>query len=87
MADRRHPLIRAFAEIPQEFIRRSPLVCPRFLADECPPEFAVFGPSQWNNENKWAEYKTWLLKPMTLGVFSVKIGDRGLVLQNGEKIN
>jgi DNA polymerase-3 subunit alpha len=50
-------------------------------------EFAVFGPSQWNNENKWAEYKTWLLKPMTLGVFSVKIGDRGLVLQNGEKIN
>ena len=50
-------------------------------------EFAVFGASQWNNENKWAEYKTWLLKPMTLGVFTVKTGERGLILQNGEKIS
>lgn len=50
-------------------------------------EFAVFGPSQWNNENKWAEYKDWLLKPMTLGIWSVKVGERGLVLQNGEKLS
>jgi DNA polymerase-3 subunit alpha len=50
-------------------------------------EFAVFGASQWNNENKWAEYKSWLLKPMALGVWSVKVGERGLVLQNGEKLN
>jgi len=50
-------------------------------------EFAVFGSSHWNNENKWAEYKTWLLKPMTLGIWNVKVGDRGLVLQNGEKLS
>lgn len=50
-------------------------------------EFAVFGASQWNNDNKWAEYKTWLLKPMTVGIWSVKVGDRGLVLQNGEKLS
>jgi hypothetical protein len=50
-------------------------------------EFAVFGESQWNNDNKWAEYKTWLLKPMTLGIWNVKVGERGLVLQNGEKLN
>jgi DNA polymerase-3 subunit alpha len=50
-------------------------------------EFAVFGASQWNNDDKWAEYKSWLLKPMTLGVWNVKINERGLVLQNGEKLN
>jgi len=50
-------------------------------------EFAVFGPSQWNNDNKWEEYRNWLLKPMTLGIWNVKIGERGLVLQNGEKLS
>lgn len=50
-------------------------------------EFAVFGASQWNNDNKWEEYKSWLLKPMTLGVWNVKIGERGLVLQSGEKLS
>jgi DNA polymerase-3 subunit alpha len=50
-------------------------------------EFAVFGASRWDNRDRWAEYKSWLLKPMTVGVFYVKIGERGLVLQSGEKIS
>lgn len=50
-------------------------------------EFAVFGASQWNNDNKWEEYKSWLLKPMILGIWNVKIGERGLVLQSGEKLS
>jgi hypothetical protein len=50
-------------------------------------EFAVFGASRWDNRDRWAEYKSWLLKPMTVGVFYVKIGERGLVLQSGEKVS
>lgn len=50
-------------------------------------EFAVFGSSRWDDRDRWTEYKAWLLRPMTVGVFYVKIGERGLVLQNGEKIS
>lgn len=50
-------------------------------------EFAVFGPSRWDSTDRWGEYKSWLLKPMTLGVWSVKIGERGLVLQSGERLS
>lgn len=49
-------------------------------------EFAVFGPSQWDSKDRWKEYRSWLLRPMTLGIFDVKVGDRGLVLQGGEKV-
>lgn len=50
-------------------------------------DFAVFSSSRWSNEDKWGDYKGWLLRPMTLGVWRVKVGERGLVLQNGEKLN
>lgn len=50
-------------------------------------EFAVFGPSNWDSTDRWGDYKGWLLKPMTLGIWNVKMGERGLVLQNGEKLS
>lgn len=49
-------------------------------------EFVVFSKSQWSQEDPWNDYRRWLLKPNTVGIFTVKVTERGLNLVRGEKL-
>lgn len=49
-------------------------------------EFVVFSKSNFDNSDLWNEYRTWLLKVNTVGIFTVKVTERGLNLVRGEKL-
>jgi DNA polymerase III subunit alpha len=49
-------------------------------------EFVVFSKSDYNDDDLWGDYKRWLLKPGTVGIFTVKVTERGLNLVRGEKL-
>lgn len=49
-------------------------------------EFVVFSASNYDSTDLWGDYKRWLLKPSTVGIFTVKVTERGMTLVRGEKL-
>lgn len=49
-------------------------------------EFVVFSGSNFNQDDLWGDYKRWLLKPGIVGIFTLKVTERGLNLVRGEKL-